>query len=326
MSGEHSPRGRRTRRDSVRAWAVVFLKGLFMGAADAVPGVSGGTIALITGIYERLITAITALDPGIVRHLPRLRDPTARADLRRDLTEMDVAFLAVLGMGIVTAIVSVARIMHFALESYPALTFAFFFGLIAASAVVLYAHVSVDTPRRLAVAVAGFLIAFVVSGTSAAGGLPNSPVFVLVAGAIAIAGMILPGISGAFFLLLLGQYDYLTSVLDEFVGALAGLVTGGSLTAVVEPGIVVGAFGIGALVGLFSIAYAIRWALATYREATLTFLVSLMVGALRLPAVKVLENTPDVTPTAITTVILVAVVGGALVLLVDRFTDDIEFA
>ena len=319
-------RGRRKRRDSARAWAVVFLKGLFMGAADAVPGVSGGTIALITGIYERLITGITALDPGIVRYLPRLRDPVARGDLRRDLTEMDVAFLLVLGAGIITAIVSVARVMHFALSAYPAATFAFFFGLIAASAVVLYAHVTVNTPQRLTVAVAGFLIAFVISGTSAAGGLPNSPIFVLIAGAIAIAGMILPGISGAFFLLLLGQYDYLTSVLSEFVNALFGLLAGGSLAAVVEPAIVVGAFGIGALIGLFSIAYAIRWALSTYREATFTFLVSLMVGALRLPAIKVIENTPDVTPTTMASMILVAVVGGALVILVDRYTDDIKFA
>jgi putative membrane protein len=313
-------------RDSVREWLVVYLKGLFMGAADAVPGVSGGTIALIVGIYERLITAITSLNPGVVRHLPKFGDPTARAALRRDLAEMDVAFLIVLGAGIATAIASIAQVMEVALAEFPAFTYAFFFGLIAASAVVLYQHVAIDTPRRLAVAVFGFTIAFVISGASTTGGLPNSLPFVFVTGAIAIVGMILPGISGAFFLILLGQYDFLTSTLNEFVGALAGLVAGGSVAAVVEPGIVVLTFGIGGLIGLFSVAYAVRWALSAYREATLTFLVSLMVGGLRLPAVKVLQNTPDVTPMAVGGVLAVAVVGGALVLLVDRFTEDIEFA
>ena len=297
-----------------------------MGAADAVPGVSGGTIALITGIYERLITAITSLDPTALRYLLRVHRRSGRADLRAALVGMDVPFLFVLGAGIVTAIVSVAHLVDVARKTYPGPTFAFFFGLIAASAIVLYRHVDVGTPRRLAVAVAGFVIAFVISGASASGGLPNSPLFVLVAGAIAIAGMILPGISGAFFLLLLGQYTYLTRVLSEFTSALFGLATGGSLAAVIEPGIVVAAFGVGALIGLFSIAYVIRWAFATYREATLTFLVSLMVGALRLPALRVLHNTPAVTPMAVGSVVLVAVVGGVLVILVDRYTDDIEFA
>ncbi|WP_049903098.1 DUF368 domain-containing protein [Halococcus agarilyticus] len=313
-------------RESVREWVVVYLKGVFMGAADAVPGVSGGTIALITGIYERLIAAITALDPSALRYLPRIHRRTERAELRAVLVEMDVPFLFALGTGIATAIVSVAHVVDIARKTYPGPTFAFFFGLIAASAIVLYGHVKIDTPRRLAVAISGFVIAFVISGASASGGLPNSPLFVLIGGAIAIAGMILPGISGAFFLLLLGQYTYLTGVLSDFTEALVGLATGGSLAAVIEPGIVVGAFGVGALIGLFSIAYAIRWALATYREATLTFLVSLMVGALRLPAIKVLENTPDVSPIAATTLVLVATIGGALVLLVDRYTADIEFS
>jgi putative membrane protein len=313
-------------RSSVREWLVVYLKGVFMGAADAVPGVSGGTIALITGIYERLIRAITALDPGVLGYLPRLGDPTARADLRRDLAEMDIAFLVVLGTGIATALITVAQVMEFALAEFRAVTFAFFFGLIAASAVVLYQHVAVDTPRRLAVAVFGFAVAFFISGASTTGGLPNSLPFVFVTGTIAIVGMILPGISGAFFLILLGQYDFLTGVLNEFVGALVGLVAGGSVAAVVEPGIVVVTFGIGGLTGLFSIAYAVRWALSTYRDATLAFLVSLMVGGLRLPAARVIESTPAVTPMAVGSVVIVAGLGGVLVVLVDRFTEDIEFA
>ncbi|WP_256687175.1 DUF368 domain-containing protein [Halococcus qingdaonensis] len=308
-----------------RELLTVYLKGIFMGAADAVPGVSGGTIALITGIYERLIQAITSLDPRALRYLPRLHRRRGRAEFRAALVAMDIPFLLALGLGIATAIVSVARLVHIAEQAYPGPLFAFFFGLIAASAIVLADHVSLDTTRRIVVAVVGFVFAFLVSG-EVSNAAPNSPLFVFVAGAIAIAGMILPGVSGAFFLLLLGQYTYLTETLTEFTNALAALATGGSLAALVEPGIVVVAFGIGALIGLFSIAYAIRWALANYREATLTFLVSLMVGALRLPAIKVLNNTPDTTPSAIGGVLAVAIAGGALVVLVDRFTEDIEFA
>lgn len=309
-----------------RELLTVYLKGIFMGAADAVPGVSGGTIALITGIYERLIQAITSLDPRALRHLPRLHRRRGRAEFRAALVAMDIPFLLALGLGIVTAIVTVARLMTVAFEEYPGLVAALFFGLIAASAVVLWDHVALDSPRRIAVAVFGFVLAFALSGPDVSNSMPNSPVFVFVAGAIAIAGMILPGISGAFFLYVLGQYEYLTGTLTEFTNALAALATGGSVAALVEPGIVVVAFGVGALIGLFSIAYAIRWALANYRDATLTFLVSLMIGALRLPATKVLTNTTEATPMAVGGVLAVAIAGGALVVLVDRFTEDIEFA
>jgi putative membrane protein len=322
MSADPEPEPERA---GARAWLVVYLKGVFMGAADAVPGVSGGTIALITGIYERLIHAITGLDLRALGDLRRVRRPAGRAALRDSFRRMDLAFLFVLGAGVLTALVTVARIMDVALVAYPALTFAFFFGLIAASAAVLYGHVALDSPRRIAVAIAGFALAFVVSAPDVNGAFPHSSAFVLFAGAVAIAGMILPGISGAFFLLLLGQYDYLTTVLSEFTDALAGLAGGGSAAALVGPGTTIAAFGTGALVGLFSIAYAIRWALATYRAATLTFLVSLMVGALRLPAQKVLEHTPR-TAAGAGAVLAVALASGALVLLVDRYTEDVEFA
>ena len=183
MSDERDIRGRprRTRRDSLRAWVVVYFKGVFMGAADAVPGVSGGTIALITGIYERLITAITSLDPTALRYLPRVHRRTERAEFRAALIEMDIPFLFALGAGVVTALITVSRVMYYAFETYPGLVAALFFGLIAASAIVLYEHVSLDSPRRVAVALFGFVLAFALSGPEVSGSLPNSPVFVFVA-------------------------------------------------------------------------------------------------------------------------------------------------
>ncbi|PSP46173.1 DUF368 domain-containing protein, partial [Halobacteriales archaeon QH_6_66_25] len=117
---------------------VIYLKGLAMGLADSVPGVSGGTIALITGIYERLIRAITRLDPAVLEVVPRLSTRAGCQELLERLREMDTLFLIVLGTGMFTAIISVSRVAEIALESFRAPTFAFFFGLIAASAVALY--------------------------------------------------------------------------------------------------------------------------------------------------------------------------------------------
>ena len=305
---------------------MVYLKGVAMGAADSVPGVSGGTIALITGIYERLISAIATLDPRAARHLLRVHHASGRQALVRRLLAMDVPFLVVLGSGVLTALIVVSRVMHAALASARALTFAFFFGLIAASAIVLYEHVSVRTIGRLAAAIAGFAIAFLVSGVSAGSEASHALPFVFVAGAIAITAMILPGVSGAFFLLLLGQYDYLMGVLKRFVDRMLGLVVGdATVTEVIGLGTTVLTFGFGAIVGLLAFARVVQWALSTYRAATLTFLVSLMVGALRLPAIEVLDHTAAWTPATTIATLAAAGIGALAVLLLDQYTESLSY-
>ncbi|MFB6202307.1 MAG: DUF368 domain-containing protein [Halorhabdus sp.] len=297
-----------------------------MGAADSVPGVSGGTIALITGIYERLIAAIATLDPRAARHLLRVHRTSGRQALQRRLLAMDVPFLLVLGSGVGTALILVSRVMHAALNEARALTFAFFFGLIAASAVVLYRHVSIETVGQAGAAVAGFAIAFVISGVSAGAWASHALPVVFVSGAIAITAMILPGVSGAFFLVLLGQYDYLTTVLKRFVDRLLGLVTGDAAVAeVVDLGTTVLTFGFGAILGLLAFARVVQWALANYRTATLTFLVSLMVGALRLPAIEVLDHTGAWTPTATVATAAAAGIGGLAVLMLDHYTESLTY-
>jgi len=296
-----------------------------MGAADSVPGVSGGTIALITGIYERLVAAITALDPRLLRSALRVHTAEGRERFRAGLVRADIAFLLVLGAGIVTAVVTVSRVMEVALAEYRALAFAFFFGLIAASAVVLYGEVSLGTPRRVLAGALGFLLAFAITGITSSGAVPHSPPIVFLAGAIAITAMILPGISGAFLLLLLGQYDHFVSTLSTFVDRLLALATGGDPAALVDPAVTVGSFVTGAAVGIVSVAHVIRWALATYRAATLTFLVSLMVGSLRLPATEVLQHGAPWSPGAAAAVVAAALVGATLVLGLDRYTDDLDY-
>ncbi len=304
------------------AWAVVYLKGVAMGTADAVPGVSGGTIALVTGIYDRLVGAIASLDPRLLRDV-LAADGDRLETLRDGLLEMDVPFLLVLGTGVLTGVATVARVLEFALHELTVVTFAFFFGLIAASAVALWDHVALDTPGRVATGVAGVVVAFVLVGEFSAGVGHALPI-VFVAGAIAISAMILPGVSGSFILLVFGQLGYLAETLNEFLDALGSVLTGGNLDRVVEPGLVVGTFGVGAAIGLLTVARIVEWALERNRPATLTFLIGLMIGALRLPAREVHDGAGG-DPAALGVAVVAAAVGGSLILLLDRYTAGIGY-
>ena len=311
------------------SWLVVYLKGLCMGAADAVPGVSGGTIALVTGIYERLIAAITAVSPARIRAVLLGFLPGRRDDAVDALRAVDAGFLLVLGAGIFTAIVTITRVVHAGIQTAPVLTFGFFFGLIAASAWVLFSEVAVDTPPRAVAAVAGFVLAFVVSGQAAAT-LGDGLSVTVVAGAIAVSAMILPGISGSLLLIILGQYEYMTGTLSAFVDALLAVPFGGPVAPVADAGTVVVAFVAGAFVGLFSVAHAVRWALERDRAATLAFLVALIVGALRAPVVRTTGRLAELggawTPTTVGVFVAAAVAGAFLVVVLERYTEvaDVE--
>ncbi|MFD1515530.1 DUF368 domain-containing protein [Halomarina rubra] len=307
----------------VRAYLGVYLRGIAMGAADAVPGVSGGTIALITGIYERLVTAITELDPRALALLPGVTTADGRARFRERLVEMEVPFLMALGLGIVTALITVARLVEWAMHAHRALLFAFFVGLIAASAVVLRDEVDLGTTGRLVAGLAGVSLAVVVA-SEVGSALPSSLPVLFVVGGIAICAMILPGVSGSLILLLLGQYEFLTGTLSTFTERLVDVARGGSVDALVEPGTVVVTFCAGAVVGLLSVAHAVKWALEHYREATLTFLVALMVGALYYPSNEVLKAVESWTAATALGVLSAVVVGAAVVLAVDYVTGDID--
>lgn len=313
---------------TVRELALAFLKGTCMGAADAVPGVSGGTIALITGIYERLVAALTAIDVDRLRRLLSGLNPRNLPAARAAFLEIDGPFLLAVVAGIGTAVVTVLRVVVFLLDTAPVVTFAFFFGLIGASAVVLLADLSLDTRGRKAAAVAGFLVAFLLSG-EAATGLGNGGLVVFVAGAIATSAMVLPGVSGSLLLILLGQYEYMSRGLEAFVDALLGLPFGGSLASVVETAPPVLTFLAGAVVGVFTVAHAVRWALARYRHTTFAFLVALVVGALRAPVVQtnlaLAEAGRAWSPSILAAFLGVAAVGAAIVLGLDRYAGGFDY-
>jgi len=300
----------------------IFLRGLCMGTADAVPGVSGGTIALITGIYERLIAAITAVSPTrILRVLGGVR-PSGRSSAKAAAVELDLAFLLALGAGIATAIVAVLSLVSTLIAVAPVATFGFFFGLIAASAIVLYQDVELDTRGRIAAAIAGFVLGFVASGVTANAVAPSAAV-VFVSGAIAVSAMILPGISGSLLLLLLGQYAYMSNSLSAFVDGILETLRTGNPQALFEAAPPVLTFILGAIAGVFTIAYAVRYALERYRAATVAFLVSLIVGALRAPIEQVdkrlLAAGEAWTLTAVGLFAGFGILGALVVLALDRF-------
>ena len=314
----------RARTDEVgglRSLVIVYLKGICMGAADAVPGVSGGTIALIVGIYERLIGALTALSPRVLADLSQIHTREGRRQFARRLVAMDVPFLTALGLGVVTAVVVMSGIMHTAVTGYPVVTYAFFFGLIGASAVVLRGELWLTDRRGVVAAVAGFSLAFLVSGEATAAGTNPTLPFVFLAGALAVSAMLLPGVSGSFILVLLGLYEYMTEIPGQFIDQLLGASVAG--TTLLATGLIVAVFVTGALVGLLTISHAVRYALTTHRRATLTFLVALIVGALRVPAVRVAGNVGQWTPGVAVGVLVAVAVGALLVGGLNYATDDL---
>ena len=142
----------------------IYARGFCMGAADAVPGVSGGTIAFLTGIYQRLIDAITAITVSRLIRLFRDARMGNRTAVTSTLQRMDIWFLLVLGTGVFTAVITVLRLISWLLTVSPVEVYGFFFGLIGASAIVLYRDVSVTTWGERTAVVGGFLIAFITSG------------------------------------------------------------------------------------------------------------------------------------------------------------------
>lgn len=307
-----------------RGWLVIYLKGAAMGTADAVPGVSGGTIALIVGVYERLIGSLTALDPRALRHITRLHTTEGRGDFGRALLVMDVPFLGILGVGVLSAVGLVSSVMHVAATRFPVPTYGFFFGLIAASAYVLREEIRLDSPVRIVAAVAGFTLAFIISGASSGGSLPTTLPILFLSGSVAITAMILPGISGAFILFLLGQYEFMTGIPSRLARALIAALRGEE-ALLSEPMVVFLVFCSGAVVGLLTVAHAVRWALERRRRATLTFLIALMIGALRAPVVRVRESLSTDPGVGIAVAVVAALVGAVVVLTLNRVTADIAY-
>ncbi len=233
---------------------MIFFKGMAMGAADVVPGVSGGTIAFITGIYDELIDSIKAFDLQAAQLL-------LQADWRRLWQHVNGSFLLTLLAGIVTSVLSLARVITYALEHQPVLIAAFFFGLILASALFILRQVERWNPGRALLLLAGISLATAIS-VLRPNELPLEWYWVFLSGVLAICAMILPGISGSFILLMLGMYG-------PVLGAIKSLQL---------PVLLVFAAGCG--VGLLLFVRLLSWCLHHYRHALLSFLTGVLFGSL----------------------------------------------
>jgi putative membrane protein len=232
----------------------IFFRGVAMGAADIVPGVSGGTIAFISGIYPRLLSAIKSVDVSMFKML-------LSGDIRRAWQYVDGAFLLPLLLGIACSLLSLARVFSWLLQNYPEPLWGFFFGLILASALVLLKQVPVWRKRELVALVLGVGIALFIALAPRAG-FVEGYTGVFLAGFIAICAMILPGISGSFILVLLGMYATVLTALKTFDLTF--------LTVLI----------LGAGCGLMVFSRILHWLLSHFKSLTIAVLTGFLFGSL----------------------------------------------
>lgn len=248
---------------------LLWLKGCAMGTADVVPGVSGGTIAFISGIYEELIESIRRADLTALRLLGRLR-------FGEFWRHVNGRFLLPVLLGIATAVFSLARLMTYLLTNHPVAVWSFFFGLIVASALLVARQVGKWNWRSAAALLAGIAVAWWITVASPAE-TPETWWFIMLSGAIAICAMILPGISGAFILLLLGKYQFILQAVGELNIPVLAL------------------FLAGAVAGIVSFSHLLSWLLRHWHDVTVATLMGFMIGSLNKvwPWKEVLETYTD---------------------------------
>lgn len=226
-----------------------------MGAANVIPGVSGGTIALITGIFGRIINALNSLMSFKTWKL------LFAGKLKEFVSKVDGRFLLAVMIGAVLSVFTLAKLMQYLLDQYPVQTWAFFLGMIAASAVFMLAEVRcwrVSYGLWIAVGIGLGIALCTLSPTETTDDLW----FIFICGAIAICTMILPGVSGSFILLLLGKYEYIMNAISNLNWP------------------VLAAFGIGCAIGIVAFSKALHWLLARYQQQTMLVLVGFVMGSL----------------------------------------------
>lgn len=239
---------------TLKDYAVLLLKGIGMGAADVVPGVSGGTIAFIVGIYEELINSIKSINVSSLRLLFTLR-------LKEFWKAINGTFLLTVVSGILISIFSLAKLITYLLENHPVLVWAFFFGLVLASTYVVSKRIKkLSLSRWITFAIGAVAAYFITVATP--GHTPDGLWFIFVSGAIAICAMILPGISGSFILVLLGKYFYIMTAVKSF--NIPIMFT----------------FACGAGIGIISFSNVLSWLLRKYHDLTIALLAGFMLGSL----------------------------------------------
>jgi putative membrane protein len=247
-------------------YCIITLKGIAMGAADVVPGVSGGTIAFISGIYEELITSINNMDLALLRTL-------GQQGFKAFWERLNGNFLLALFLGIFISLFSLATLVSWLLENRPILLWSFFFGLVSASIYFVGKAIEKWNLAAIILLIVGALGAYYITTLPPIDNTEGLP-FLFLSGALAVCAMILPGISGAFILVLLGSYKTILDAVHER-----------DLT-------IVATVALGAIVGLLSFARLLKWMFTHYKNVTLALLTGFILGSLSKiwPWKKVLET------------------------------------
>ena len=245
----------------IKAGLFLVLKGMAMGMAEVVPGVSGGTIAFITGIYERLINTIESIGPVLFTVFKK-------DGIHGVWKAVDGKFLVTLISGMLVGIVIGVFLITHLLETYPLLVWSYFFGLIMVSAWFVGKQIIQVNGQVIFMATLGACIAYYITVAVPVAGNPELW-YVFVCGAIAVSALLLPGISGSFILLLLGMYTYIIPTVKD-----------ATKTFEIDKIIVLIAFGGGMLVGMIAFSRVISWAFANFKDLTLAALTGFLIGSL----------------------------------------------
>ena len=255
-------------------YAGVTLKGACMGAADVIPGVSGGTIAFIMGIYDEFVGSIASINAEAVRLLFKGR-------IRDFWKHINGNFLLSLVAGIGISVVALAGLMQMFLSNYPIQTWAFFFGLIVASSIFIIRGISGWKVREGAFLAFGVILGVVICTLSPTK-TPDALWFIFLSGAIAICAMILPGISGSFILLILGKYQFIMENITTCVGNIGALwgAAGADAGAFWSAAGVMAVFMVGAVTGILAFSKFLHWLLARWNKETLIVLAGFIIGSL----------------------------------------------
>ncbi len=239
----------------------VFLKGAAMGAANVIPGVSGGTVAFITGIYERLINAIKGFDLSAAKLL-------FSGQLRKFSEKVDFAFLFSLGLGVIISILTLAQVLKYLFANHATLVWAFFFGLILASVIFVGKQVGRWSFSAIVGCLLGAGIAITVALLKPAS-QDDGILYLMLCGVVAMASMIIPGLSGSFVLLLMGNYQLV------MIESVSQLTSGdwGALRVLIP-------VGIGAVLGVLALSHILSWVFRKFHDHAVALLTGFVAGSL----------------------------------------------
>ena len=251
----------------------IYLKGFLMGVCDLIPGISGGTIAFITGIYTRLIDSVKNFSPKLIYDIFTYPIHKNRDCLKEDIKKLDLFFLLVLMLGIGSAFMIGSRIIKFLLMDYFVYTLSFFIGLILASSKIIFNHIQNHNIKNISFGFLGIALGLMLSMLVPLTVTPTLG-YVFLGGFFAVSAMFLPGISGAFILLIMGLYEFMINVLNDISGNISYFLV----------------FIAGALSGAFCISRIISFLFKKNKCKTLYVLLGLVIGALSTPLKKILQT------------------------------------